>query len=178
MSNNKTENTKDGDFFYRIQSKISYGRSPIKIEANIKYDTLKNITKESPLIENNVFKVMSGTKWFDILPFNNSHDFAISEKVKNALETNNINGIWYFPIIIENYPDKLYFCFAITSIAGEILNLKKINNYEDEYRNFDIKTWDGSEIFNLEKTGNIVCTKKVKDILTVQKITNIEITDL
>jgi hypothetical protein len=178
MSNNKVENIKDGDFFYKLDSKISYGRSPIKIEAIIEYDTLKNITKESPLVKENTFNVVSGTKWFDFLPFNNSFDYAISEKVKNTLEANGITGIWYFPIIIENYPDKIYYCFAITSIAGKILNLKRLNNFEDDYIDFDTKTWDGSDIFNLDETGIIACTKKVKDILTKHKFTNVEIENL
>jgi hypothetical protein len=58
------------------------------------------------------------------------------------------------------------------------LNLKRLNNFEDDYIDFDTKTWDGSDIFNLDETGIIACTKKVKDILTKHKFTNVEIENL
>lgn len=174
MSNSPILNPNDGDCFYQLQSKISYGRSPVKIEAFIEYDTLENISLNSPLIENNKFKYIKGTKWFDFLPFNNSFDFAVSKNVKDTLEENNITGLSFFPILIENHEDKHYFCFAVTSIAGKILNLEKLNDYEDDYTEFDINTWDGSDIFNLNETGIFVCTKRVKDILTKKKFTNVE----
>lgn len=174
MSNSPIVNPNDGEFFYQLQSKLSYGRSPVKIEALIEYDTLENISLDSPLIKNNKFKIIKGTKWFDFLPFNNSFDFAVSKNVKDTLEENNIKGISFFPITIENHNEMEYFCFAVTSIAEKILNLEKLNNYKDDYTEFDIKTWNGSDIFNLNETGLIVCTKRVKDILTEKKFTNFE----
>lgn len=174
MSNLPLINPKDGNSFYRLNTRIYHGNSPIRIQALVEYDTLENITTKSPLIKNNIFKVMKGTKWVDFMPFNNSFDFAISERVKIAFEASNITGVFYFPIILQNQPEKKYYCFGITSFAGKILNLERTNNFEDDHIEFDISTWDGSDVFTLEETGLKVCTKRVVDILTFNNFSNVE----
>lgn len=174
----KKKNKKMDLQFYKIQTILSYGRSPVKIHAKAQYNSLEVITLESPLIKNNIFEKNSGTYWYDFVQFSNSFDFVISEKVKNELEKNNITGYSAFPIVIDGFEDKKYFGVAITSKSGPILNLEKLNNYIDENVLFDLKTWGGSDIFNLENTGIMACTEKVKEIILDNKFSNVEIKEL
>lgn len=95
--------------------------------------------------------------------------------MKNLIISNNLSGIWTFPILINNHPDKKYYGFAIASIAGKILNLDQRNNYGEDEIKFDINTWDGSDFFSLDETLIVACTSKVADLLTKNKFTNLEI---
>lgn len=157
---------------YIVDVKISYGRSPIKIQAQVKYDTLKHLSEKSILKQNNKFKVDSGKKWFDIIQFSDSFMFAISEKLKKVLETNNINGWGCFPIEIENYSEQKYFAFYVSEVVGELTNLEALNNYETEKHQFDINTWSGSDFFTNQGSLNIICVEKVKLLFKKNKITN------
>lgn len=149
----------------------------IRIQSNIKYNTLSVINSETPLINSNKFIIAKGLKLFDIVQFDDSLNFSISKKVKNILETNHVTGWSCFPIVIEGINEE-YFAFQILSKAGPILNIEAVNNYETENREFDIKTWDGSDIFNLEGTLLIVITPRVKVLLEKAKVSNLEIHSL
>jgi hypothetical protein len=162
------------NIFFRLEANLSYGRSPVKIASLVKYDTLAPLTKESPIVKHNNFTVASGTKWYDIVQFSDSFKFVISRKVKDLLTTNNIKGWDSFPIQIQPV-DKEYYGFIVTSMAGNIENLEALNNYEADYAEFDIKTWDGNDIFTLKDTLIIACTQKVKDLLEANGITNLDI---
>jgi hypothetical protein len=174
----KKKNKKMNYQFYKIQTTLSYGRSPVKIQPKTKYDSLEVITMDSLLVEHNTFEKSSGTYWYDFVQFSNSFDFVISDKVKNEFEKNKITGYSSFPIIIDGFEDKKYFGIAISSKSGPILNLEKLNNYIDENALFDLKTWDGSDIFNIEATGIMACSEKVKKIILENKFSNVEIKEL
>ncbi|MGV3629598.1 MAG: hypothetical protein ACO1O6_00235 [Bacteroidota bacterium] len=153
-------------------------KSRIEIQAIGDYDSLSLLTKGSTLELNNNFFVVRGTKWFDVTQFADSvSNFAISKRIKEILEANNVTGWSCFPIVIKGYSEE-YFAFQVISKAGRILNLESINNYETKFIEFDITTWDGSDIFTLERTTQIVITPKVKEILEKAKITNLDITHL
>lgn len=157
--------------FYRFRPEDKKGC--IRIKAGIEYDTLKLIAEESPLIKSNQFTVAAGSKWFDLVQFEDSMNFAISEKMKEALTQNHISGWDCFPIVIERAPQK-YFGFQTLGGAGPILNLEALNNYETDVTEFDLSTWDGSDIFSLEETLLHACTPKVKQVLEKAEISNLE----
>lgn len=161
--------------FYRFRSEHKKG--VYRIQPIEEYDTLDFLGIECPLIENNKFTIKMGTKVFDILPFNDSSNFSISKRVKDLLEQNQIKGWSCFPIVINGINGE-YFAFQNLSKAGPITNLEAVNNYETENYEFDVNTWNGSDIFHLEDTAINVCTRKVKEILEKAKITNLEILPL
>lgn len=163
------------NIFYRLDG--AYKKNAIRIQPTENYDTLKIMDKSTLLNSNTKFNIIEGKKQFDILQFNDSSNFAISEKVKDLLENNNVTGWGFFPIKIEGITES-YYAFQNLGKAGRILNLDAINNYETKYREFDIRTWDGSDIFNLENTLLNVITYRVKELLESAKITNLEILDL
>ncbi|MBK7911438.1 hypothetical protein [Candidatus Pollutiaquabacter sp.] len=158
--------------FYRFRAEDKKGS--VRIKSKVDYDTLDILRKDSPLIENNQFFIANGTKFFDIVQFDDSLNFAISKKMKNLLDSNNITGWRCFPIVIENSKEE-YFGFQNTGIAGPITNLEAVNNYETEFREFDITTWDGSDIFNLDGSLFNVCTERVIDLLQKERVSNLEI---
>ena len=119
----------------------------------------------------------SGKKFFDVIRFADSLNLAISEKLKKILEENKISGWKCFPIHIENQTEK-YYVLQIISKAGPILNLEQVISYEAENREFDLNTWDESDIFTLENTLLFVCNEKVKELFKKNKISNIEINPL
>ena len=137
----------------RVNAKLSYGRSPIKIQSLCKdFNGLKPITTSSPLIMNNVFEVDSGKKWYDIIQFADSFHFAISERIRNILEENHITGWDSIPIKIRGYPDKEYHVFYVDSVAGRLTNLEELNNYETEIHEFDLSSWNRTDFFTHEET--------------------------
>ena len=161
---------------YNINTKLSYGRSPIKIQSLCEdFDGLKRITEDSPLLESNEFEVDSGKNWYDLIQFADSFHFAISERIKKLLEENAITGWNSFPIIIKNFPDKKYHTFFVNAIIGELKNLEQLNSYETEIHEFDRSSWQGTDFFSHSNTLSIICTEKVKKILKKNKTTNLEI---
>jgi hypothetical protein len=150
------------------------GKAQVRIEAKADYEFSYVLDSDTNLIYENEFYVDQGKNWFDIVRFQDIPNFAISQKVKNLFEENNITGWTCFPIVIQDHSDKSYYGFQILSKAGKILNLEKLSNYIDKYHEFDINTWNGSEIFTLEETGITACTSKVKELCENAKITNIK----
>ena len=161
--------------FFRLTTRISYGRSPIQVDPIEEIDSLKMLDLNTKLLSNSIFKVNKGKKWLDFIPYESSGNFLISKNVKDILTSNNVQGISFFPTNIEVYPEKEYFGIIIISLAGPILNLEKLNNYEEEEIKFDLETWNGTDFFTLQKTLIFAITKKVKNILEKEKFTNIEI---
>ena len=157
--------------FYKFNTENKKGA--IKIKPNLEYNTLSVIGIDSSLMKNCVFKIVSGNNWFDLIRFDDSLNFAISKLLKELLENNAVTGWSCFPIEIHDC-EREYYVFQNTSKAGAILNLEALNNYETENIDFDVSTWDSSDIFNLDKTLLNVCTERVKNILEKAKIRNIE----
>lgn len=161
--------------FYKFKG--AWKKDVIRIQSFVEYNTLALISKDSPLVQNSKFKINQGNKLYDIIHFNDSQNFAISQKVKDILESNEFVGWDCFPILIEDINEK-YFAFQNISEAGPILNLDAINRLETDRREFDVKSWNGSDIFHLRDTLVNVCTEKVKEVLSKAKITNLDISYL
>lgn len=157
---------------------IDYKRSAIEIETKVPFKSGDHIPLDSEMITNNVFEIVKGKKFFDLVGFADSDlHFAISKRFKELLEVNNVKGWACFPIVL-NGSDEEYFVFQPTFVAGPILNLEKVSNYEEKNRIFDLTTWDGSGIFTLQNTTHIVCTEEVKILIEDTKITNIDFQEL
>ena len=85
------------------------------------------------------FTTNKGHKLFDILPFTDSLNFAVSA---DPIQTDESQ---------ENY-----FLQWATSITGEIIN------NEDADRRFAPSTWDSTDIFGLKDTLITACTERLK----------------
>ena len=116
--------------------------------------------------------------------------YAVSEKVVDVLSSNNITGWKTYPVEVydrnENYIGG-YYGFTIT---GRCLALKPslaepyvkqypggpYNTYKGHPLNLDY--WDGSDIFLLQGTTFQFVSKKVKNIIKKNKLTNICFEDI
>jgi hypothetical protein len=136
------------------------------------------LNNESPLLKSDVIiKKARGKNWYDIIQFDDSSFFVVSERVKELFVSKNITGLQLAKVNIVDAPVN-YYLPIITSIAGPILNLDALNAYETENVEFDRRTYDGSNIFSLENTLLFVCDEKVKNILEKQEITNLKFRNL
>jgi hypothetical protein len=91
--------------------------------------------------------------------------------MKNIIEKNNICGTNFFSIQLEN--SITVWGILPTSNAGKIVNLERLNNLEDSSIEFELSSWNGSDIFCLKDSLCLVCTSKVKKLLESHKFTNI-----
>jgi hypothetical protein len=156
--------------FYRISLKEQ--RGAYRIKPNIEYSYKKLFHNPEPLV-GQTFKVYKGTKKMDLLGYCETVNFAISEKLKNLLEENKINGWATYPIKIETIDDN-YYGFQITGKGGEVTNRDKYGDIPMfKPVKWNKEKWDGSDIFYIEETFISVCTEKVKEIIEKAKITNI-----
>lgn len=161
--------------FYMLEG--AYEENAITIQSEVSYNTLEifNGNDEEKIVS--TFTIDDGNELNDIVQFADSSNFAISENLKSILESNHITGWSCFPIEIKGIKEK-YYAFQNLSKAGKILNIDDINSYTTKHRIFDLKTWDGSDIFNLDNTLLNVITPKVKNIIEIAKVTNVEILPL
>lgn len=159
------------EIFYTFNS--SGKRGVLQIQSEIKYPTLVILGKVTELKTNNRFSIDKGNKKFDLIEFADSRHFAISQKFKDCLDTNQIIGYDTFELIIDGINEK-YYGFQNIVEAGPILNQDDLMEMKTESIEFDLSTWDGSEIFHLKNTLLHICTERVKNIIEENKLTNIE----
>jgi hypothetical protein len=157
--------------FYTFNS--SGKRGVLQIQSEIKYPTLVILGKETELKKNNKFSIDKGKKLFDLIEFADSRHFAISQRFKDCMDINQINGYSTFELIIDGINEK-YYGFQNIAEVGPILNQDDLMEMKTESIEFDLSTWDGSEIFHLKDTLLHVCTERVKNIIEENKLTNIE----
>lgn len=157
--------------FYRFRPEDQKGC--VRLKPRTAYDTLNVVGRSSPLQAANEFRIARGRTWFDVAQFDDSLNFAISRKMKDALAEHRVSGWDCFPIAVPNAPQE-YFAFQTLGKAGPILNLEALNNYETDRTEFDESTWDGSDIFNLENTLVVACVPRVKEVLEQARIGNLE----
>jgi|GEM_PF-1980052 len=132
---------------------------------------LGDLTLESPF----KMRVSEGTKFYDVLGFQDTSNFAISHKFYSILRDNNVSGVKFYEILIENIDEK-YYGLQIIGRCGKLLEPHEVGFYKG--LKFNINTWDKSDIFSPEETVLFFCNEKVKNILKENKITNVDIEDI
>lgn len=119
--------------------------------------------------------ISEGSKFYDIISFQDTCNFGVSEKLKNALIKNSVTGFTIYPITVNNSTINC-FGFQVTGSCGNLIKPKEEGFYLG-YK-FDIQTWDGSDFFSPKGSNLLFCTEKVKKIVDKLKITNAEIIHL
>ena len=161
----------DRPTLYRLSAELSYRRSPVTLKASVPYDGSILPGPDSPIARSNLCSRASGTKWYDLAQFFDSLQFAISDRVKSALLAEGITGWGSVALDIPEAPTA-YHLFFPTCTVGPILNLEALNNYETEIIDFDLSTWDGSDVFTLRDTLYILVAERVHRVLEEIKATN------
>ena len=160
--------------FYTIH--LGQKRSQVILRSKVEYD-MYNIYPELNFIkENNMFKIDEGNKFFDFIGDQGPLEF-MSEKLKNLIEENEITGLSFFPIIIDDQKVK-YFGFVRDQIVNSIFENDSDGDFIHGTLRVDVNSWKGTDIFKLKNCGGMVCTPRAKEIIEKAKITNIEFDDL
>ncbi|WP_111685608.1 hypothetical protein [Winogradskyella tangerina] len=120
-------------------------------------------------------KIVLGKKMYDRIDFNDGVNFVISERFLKILQKNELTGWKTYPVEIENTDEK-YYGFQIIGKSGP-LKKEKQKGFHIGYE-FDKKSWDGTDFFSPEKTHLRFLSKKAKEVLIDEKITNIEIENI
>ena len=124
--------------------------------------------------------------------------FAVSRRVKDIFEENNITGCEFIPMNCTEWHEKNgktmdksgveYYFMKVKSTCGlsldihgdecphcEVCGSLKYLGMDFEGFAFDESKWDGSDIFVFENKDNQpIITEKIKKILAKEKLTNVE----
>ncbi|MFC5269645.1 hypothetical protein [Adhaeribacter terreus] len=144
----------------------------VEVSGVYDYELLKTGNLSSDKI---VVKKSQGKKAYDVVRLQDSWNFLISEKLKNALENANLTGWKTYQVESEDLPTK-YYGFQCIGKCGPAFKPKQtgfITGYS-----FDISTWDGSDFFITGSTMHILCTEKAMNVLNSMKIKNIELENI
>ena len=133
------------------------------------YYTFKLLDESDPIVSDANYYVIKGKKLFDLLTYEDWSQFLISKRLKDVLERERYNGYKCFSTEIEGIADE-YFGWLNIAEVGPV-----IKKTEDNFIVwFDLNTWHNYDFFHLKGTFRNVCTKKVKEVLEQEGITNIE----
>ncbi len=157
------------------QQNLNLDRAEIRLESLLQYDHVKlrrgEYTPASPF----TMKVSEGKRFYDLVGFQDTSNWAISEKLYSLLIQYKITGWKAFELEIKDVELK-YYGFQITGRCGELIDPDEPGFYTG--LKFDISSWDGSDFFCPGESVVTLCTQKVKEILVGNKISNCEITDI
>ena len=132
------------------------------------------------------FRHYSGKRYDDVLGIGYASLYLISDRFREVLEKNNFTGWKCFPVrLFTKKGEEVtgYQGFSVTGRAGRIDREKseivyteaptgrQVANYKGVH--VDLEQWDGSDIFMPDKWFGIVMTRKVREALLAEKITNI-----
>lgn len=158
-------------YYFSIERK----KNEALIESIEEYDCTK--LKRADFTPNEPFalKQSEGKVFYDVVGYQDTANFAISEKLHTLLKENNISGWSSYEIEIEGRSEK-YYGFQVTGRCGE-LDRPKEEGFYTGYK-FDHDTWDKSDFFTPNETTLLFCTEKVRKLLEENKITNTELEDI
>jgi hypothetical protein len=124
----------------------------------------------SPIITENRIIFAHGKNYYDLLDYDDSILFCVSEKFKYIIESNGLTGLDFYPLeYIDN--ERSYYGIKFLCYNVKLLPSTPYKNY------FDIRGWDGSDFFLFEGTRAKVCTEKAKIILEKNKVNGIRFVD-
>jgi hypothetical protein len=154
---------------------IKRERGEVLVKSSIEYEELElfkgHFTPRVPFR----MEIDEGNKLFDVVGFQDTSNFAISEKLYLLLTKNEITGWKAFDICISGVSEK-YFGFQVTGKCGR-LERPTTKGFYVGYR-FQCNSWDQLDFFSPADTALLFCTEKVKELATTNGISNIMFQDI
>lgn len=150
-------------------------RSEALVEHPLDYDSERLLRAEVSPEEPFLLEHSEGKKYYDLVGYQDTANFAISEKFYSLLVKNEVTGWKTYNINIKNLKKK-YYGFQVTGRCSKLIEPKEKGFYTG-YK-FDFETWDGSDFFTPIGTTIIFCTKKVLEIVQKNRVSNIEMTNI
>lgn len=126
-----------------------------------------------------------GKRLYDVIMPLAPFPYILSERVMNLLRENNITGWESTPVRIDGQDELKYEVLMIKGRCGDF-DYSKSNVIWKQFPGglfpwirglyFDLDTWDGSDMFVPNGTAHLIVTKKVKQLLTKNKVKNLKFT--
>jgi hypothetical protein len=147
-------------------------KNEILIESISEYSYEDLVTGRTQLNGPFETRIAEGKKLYDIVHFEDPCNFSISEKVHAILREIGATGWKSYDISIRGIKAK-YYGFQITGRCGPLVRPQQagfVQGFE-----FDIASWDGSDFFYPEGTLGFFCTRRIKELFSAKKITNLKL---
>jgi hypothetical protein len=126
-----------------------------------------------------------GSRTYDFLNAGYAGLHLVSKKIIQLFRTNDLNGWLEKPVRIKGYEDFEYYLFMVTGRCSAI-NFEKSQTFIKapfaptgkpvEVKRglyFDIRSWDGSDVFTPENSMFTFVTEKAAKLLSDNKVTNL-----
>jgi hypothetical protein len=150
-------------------------RAEIRVKPKITYQPWELSNGTSVILDSLPVRIDQGKKFYDILSFQDPHNFAVSERIYNLLIQEGITGWRSYPLAIEGADEK-YYGMQITGRAGPPLASIPIGFIDG--MDFDRNTWDGSDMFLLEGTLFTIFSERLRNLLVKNKTSNLELDEI
>lgn len=121
------------------------------------YDQLKLKKAEFTPIEPFKMEITEGSRLYDIVGFQDTANFAISERLYSLLKEHCITGWKGYEISIKGVSEKFY-GFQVLGKCGKLELPREVGFYIG-YK-FDYSSWDRSDFFCPENTALLFVLKK------------------
>lgn len=145
------------------------------IESLEEYNQIEIFRGEEDLVKPFQMKLSEGKNLYDILGFQDTSNFAISERFYNLLKENNITGWRSYDVDIKGVSEK-YYGFQVIGRCGRLIEPEEPGFYTG-YK-FDIDSWDKTDFFCPQDTVRIFCSEKLYQLIKSNYISNAEIRDI
>ncbi len=131
-----------------------------------------------------------GSKAFDFLNSGYAGLYLVSEKIIELFKNNAISGWSSIPVRIKAYEGYNYYILTVIGRCSEIDYEKSESFIKAPFTptgkpieakrglNFDLNSWDGSDVFTPEKSMFTFVTEKVEKLLSKNKATNVIIENI
>lgn len=120
-------------------------------------------------------ELSEGELFSDVLGYQDTCNFAISERLYDLLVEHEILGWRGYEVNIKDRIEK-YYGFQVLGRCDKIITPDEPGFYVG-YK-FNHETWDGSDFFSPDESMLLFCTEKVRGLLADNGITNAELVDI
>lgn len=159
--------------FYEIT--IAREREEILIQSINDYDQISLRRGEITPAEPFEMVIGEGSNLYDVIGFQDTSNFAISEKLYNLLVEYKVTGWKGYEVTIRGVSGK-YFGFQVIGRCGK-LNQPQTAGFYTGYK-FDDSSWDKSDLFCPDETVLLFCTEKVKTLFKKNRVSNVAVIEI
>jgi hypothetical protein len=159
-------------FYHLIEAEK---RGEARVVSQVDYDEWRLKSGEDKPPVPMPMRLSKGKKFYDIVCFQDPFNFLISNRIHSLLIEHKVSGWTSFPVKIEGHNEQ-YWGIQIKGRAG-VPNRPAVPDFVIGL-DFDISTWDGSDVFLLEGTLFTLISERLCELLISNKTTNLAVEEI